>query len=149
MVPSVLLAALATLIFGFALGPEAPLIVLGTAVGAILMRKADPKARAAVMLLGGAAAIGAILGNPFVTGFMLLEFAAIGVLPSMLIVPVFVALATGYLVQLGIAGLPGFGTHSLAVPGLPAYTSVAPETSLLGSCCGRRGSRRRHRARSP
>ena len=132
MVPSVLLAALATLIFGFALGPEAPLIVLGTAVGAILMRKADPKARAAVMLLGGAAAIGAILGNPFVTGFMLLEFAAIGVLPSMLIVPVFVALATGYLVQLGIAGLPGFGTHSLAVPGLPAYTSVAPGDVLIG-----------------
>ncbi len=132
MVPSVLLAALATLIFGFALGPEAPLIVLGTAVGAILMRKAEPKVRAAVMLLGGGAAIGAVLGNPFITGFMLLEFSAIGMIPPMLIVPAFVALATGYLVELGVLGIPGFGTHSLAVPGLPDYSTVAPGDVAIG-----------------
>ncbi len=132
MVPSVLLAAFGTLIFGFALGPEAPLIVLGTAVGAILTRKAEPKVRQAVMFLGGGAAIGSVFGNPFVTGFMLLEFAAIGMVPPALIVPAFVALASGYLVELGIANLPGFGAHSLAVPGLPEYNSVAPRDVALG-----------------
>jgi H+/Cl- antiporter ClcA len=46
LVPSVLVASLATLVFGFALGPEAPLIVLGPAVGAILAR---PRCSSAVL----------------------------------------------------------------------------------------------------
>jgi H+/Cl- antiporter ClcA len=132
MVPSVLLAALATLVFGFALGPEAPLIVLGTAVGAILTRNRDISARKAAMFLGGAAAIGAVFGNPFVTGFMILEFIALGQVSVVLLAPVFVALASGYLTQLGILNLPGFGVHSLAVPGLPDYTVIAPGDVMMG-----------------
>jgi H+/Cl- antiporter ClcA len=132
IVPSVLVAALATLVFGFALGPEAPLIVLGTAVGAILTRNRDTSARKAAMFLGGAAAIGAVFGNPFVTGFMILELIALGQVPVVLLAPVFVALASGYLTQLGILNLPGFGVHNLAVPGLPDYTVIAPGDVLMG-----------------
>ncbi len=123
--PSVLLAAFASLVGGIALGPEAPLIVVGTTIGALAARGAQPQARQAAMLLGGVAAIGAVFGNPFVTGFMLLEFAAIGVLPSVLLVPSFVALASGYLTEIGVASIPGFGLHPLSVPGLPQYTSIA------------------------
>ena len=126
MVPSVLLAAVATLVFGFVLGPEAPLIVLGSAIGAIVGRKADPQARMAMMFLGGAAALGAVLGNPFVAGFMILEFAAMGMVPALLIAPALLALACSYLVQIGIWNLPGLGSHGLAVPGMPAYTSIQP-----------------------
>jgi H+/Cl- antiporter ClcA len=125
MVPSVLAAALATLIFGIVLGPEAPLIVLGSAIGAIVTRNADSQTRKAMMLLGGVAAIGAVFGNPFVTAFMILEFAAIGMVPAMLITPVLLALASSYVVQIGIWGIPGFGVHSLSVPGLPSYSSIA------------------------
>ena len=132
MVPSVLLAALFTLVFGLVLGPEAPLIVLGTAVGAIVARRAEPQARRAAMLLGGVAAIGAVLGNPFVTGFMILEFAAAGLVPAAVITPVFVALGAGYLTQIGIFGLPGFGVSTLAVPGLPAYPEILPGDILRG-----------------
>lgn len=132
MVPSVLIAAFGTLAFGMVLGPEAPLIVLGTAVGAILARRADPQVRRAAMLLGGVAAIGAIFGNPFVTGFMVLEFMAVGLIPGILLVPVMVALGAGYLVQVGVAGLPGFGQHSLSVPGLPAYSSIEAGDLLVG-----------------
>lgn len=131
--PSILIAALGTLIFGFALGPEAPLIVLGTTVGALIARRASPDVRKAAMFLGGAAAIGAVFGNPFVTGFMILEFAAMGVVPSMMVLPAFVALASGYLVQIGIWGLPGFGSHSLAVPGLPVYDSIVFGDLLSGA----------------
>ena len=126
MVPSVLLAAVATLVFGFVLGPEAPLIVLGSAIGAIVGRKADPQARMAMMFLGGAAGLGAVLGNPFVAGFMILEFAAMGMVPALLIAPALLALACSYLVQIGIWNLPGLGSHGLAVPGMPAYTSIQP-----------------------
>ncbi|MDO9486139.1 MAG: chloride channel protein [Actinomycetota bacterium] len=131
MVPSVLLAAVATLVFGFVLGPEAPLIVLGSAVGAIVGRKADPQARMAMMFLGGAAALGAVLGNPFVAGFMILEFAAMGMVPVMLIAPAMLALACSYLVQIGIWNLPGLGASGLAVPGMPAYDSVQPWDIVL------------------
>jgi len=116
----------ATLVFGFVLGPEAPLIVLGSAIGAILGRKADPQARMAMMFLGGAAALGAVLGNPFVAGFMILEFAAMGMVPVMLIAPAMLALACSYLAQIGIWNLPGLGEHGLAVPGMPPYPSVQP-----------------------
>ncbi|MDP2013492.1 MAG: chloride channel protein [Actinomycetota bacterium] len=126
MVPSVILAAVATLVFGFVLGPEAPLIVLGSAIGAILGRKAAPEARMAMMFLGGAAALGAVLGNPFVAGFMILEFAAMGMVPALLIAPAMLALACSYLVQIGIWNIPGLGEHGLSVPGMPAYTSVQP-----------------------
>lgn len=131
-VPSILLAALFTLVFGLVLGPEAPLIVLGTAVGAVVARKAEPKQRQAAMLLGGVAAIGAIFGNPFVTAFMILEFAAMGLVPAVILPAVLVALGAGYLTQVGIWYLPGFGVHSLSVPGLPSYDSISPGDLLLG-----------------
>lgn len=132
IVPSILVAALATLMFGFVLGPEAPLIVLGTAVGAIATRKADPQAQKVAMLLGGVAAIGAVFGNPFITAFMILEFSAFGLVPAMILPAVFVALGAGYLTQIGILGLPGFGVHTLSVPGLPPYDQIEPGHVVFG-----------------
>jgi H+/Cl- antiporter ClcA len=132
IVPSILVAALGTLVFGFVLGPEAPLIVLGTAIGALLTWRADKQARQVAMLLGGVAAIGAVLGNPFVTGFMILEFAAFGLVPAVILPAAFVALGAGFLTQVGIDGLPGFGLHTLEVPGVPAYDQIAFGDVLLG-----------------
>ncbi|MBI1352650.1 MAG: hypothetical protein GC156_16235 [Actinomycetales bacterium] len=131
IVPSVLLAALGTLCFGFVLGPEAPLIVAGTTVGALLTRGADVRTRQAAMVLGGVAAIGSIFGNPFVTGFLILEFAAFGLIPAMLIPAVLTALGAGYLTQVGIGKLPGFGLHPLSVPGVPAYDTIQPVDLLV------------------
>lgn len=131
-VPSILLAAFATLAFGMVLGPEAPLIVIGTAIGALATRRAQSDQMKAAMLLGGIAAIGAVFGNPFVTGFMILEFAAFGVIPAILLIPAFLALAAGYVTQIGIYDLPGLGVHPLAVPGLPAYDAIEFGNLFLG-----------------
>jgi H+/Cl- antiporter ClcA len=131
IVPSVLLAAIGTLCFGFVLGPEAPLIVLGTTIGLLLTRGSDPKAQQAAMVLGGVAAIGSIFGNPFISGFLMLEFAAFGLIPAVLIPGVLTALAAGYLTQVGIGNLPGFGVHPLAVPGVPAYETIEPIDLLV------------------
>jgi len=126
IVPSILLAAIASLVFGIALGPEAPLIVLGSALGLILLSRSDnAQAKQAGAFLGGTAAIGAVFGNPFITAFMILEFAALGLAPSALVVPVLVALGASYLVQVGIGEIPGVGTHTLSVPGMPAYNHIA------------------------
>lgn len=126
VVPSVLIAAFASLVGGVALGPEAPLIVLGTAVAAILTIGRKPEIRKAMMFVGGTAAISAVFGNPFITAFMILEFVALGLAPAALLLPVLTALASSYLVSIGIWSIPGLGVHSLAVPGLPEYPSIQP-----------------------
>ena len=85
-----------------------------------------------MMFIGGAAAIGAVFGNPFITGFMILEFAALGAAPAALLLPVFTALASSYIVSIGIWNIPGLGVHSLSVPGLPSYPSIEAGDLLAG-----------------
>ena len=121
---SILLAALGTLIFGFVLGPEAPLIILGTTIGALIARRMDSQTGRLAMLIGGVAAIGAVFGNPFVTAFMILEFVALGAMPTITMLPLFVALGAGYLTQVGIGSWNGFGVHPLSVPNLPSYDAI-------------------------
>jgi H+/Cl- antiporter ClcA len=125
--PSILLAALGTLVFGASLGPEGPLIVLGSAIGALLLRRAELPAQQLGMLLGGMAAIGTVFGNPFVAAFMLLEFAAMGAVPAAALLPAFVSLGAGYITLVGWGTWTGFGVHALSVPGLPAYDSIQPK----------------------
>lgn len=122
--PSVVLAALGTLVFGFALGPEAPLIVVGSVLGGLVMRGRAEQEVTAGRLLGGAAAIGAVFSNPFITAFMMLEFCAMGMFPARMITAVLVALGSGYSIQVGLLGFAGLGTHGLAVPGLPQYDTI-------------------------
>jgi H+/Cl- antiporter ClcA len=131
--PSILLASFATLVCGMALGPEAALIGVGVAVGAAAMRNGPADRMRLAMFLGGIAAIGAVFGSPFVVAFMVLEMIALAGIPAMAIVPALVALAAGYLVQIGIWGWPGFGLHPLAVDGLPAYPAVRAGDLLVAA----------------
>ncbi|WP_281641102.1 chloride channel protein [Aurantimicrobium minutum] len=124
--PAILLTAFVSLIAGASLGPEAPLIILGTTLAYFLTRNKDEQTRKAAMFIAGAAAIGAVFGNPFITAFMILEFAALGVVPYLLVIPVMTALAASYVVQIGIWNFPGFAGHPLAVHGIPDYTTINP-----------------------
>lgn len=132
-----LAAAIGSLAFGYVLGPEAALILIGTTIGALaaraLGRGDDANAVRAFMLLGGVAAIGDAYGSPFITAFIVLEIAAFGGLPAAILVPSLVAMASGFLVQIGIWAIPGIGTHALAVPGLPRYDSIGPGDLLGGT----------------
>lgn len=131
--PAILIAAFGTLVFGASLGPEGPLIVLGSAVAAILVKRSKSEdITKLAMLLGGMAAIGTIFGNPFVAAFMLLEFAAMGALPVAALVPAFVSLGAGYVTLVGWGWWTGFGVHVLSVPGLPAYDTLEPDDLIAG-----------------
>lgn len=130
--PGILLAAAGTLIFGFVLGPEAPIIILGTTIGALLVGKKDPSVMSLAMMLGGLAAIGTVFGNPFITIFLVMEFVAVGVAPAAILLPGLIALGSGFLVQSGLGNVPGLGIHSLSVPGLPSYTSISLWDLILG-----------------
>lgn len=133
---SVMLAALASLAFGAVVGPEAPLMAIGTAVAASIAGRKDPTQSQILMLAGALAAVGMIFGNPLVTSLLLLETAALAGGPGgktavMKLLPALLALAFGYLVQVGVGNFGGFGSSVLAVPGLAPYPQVQAVDLLL------------------
>jgi H+/Cl- antiporter ClcA len=125
-----LLAAMCSLVAGAVLGPEAPLMATGTAVGAALAARSTPAVRQLAMVCGAAAALGMIFGNPLITVILMLEAAVLKGSPGgktalMTLLPIMVALGLGYAVQVGFTNVPGVGSNELAVPGLPAYPTLA------------------------
>ena len=73
--PGIALAALATLGFGAVLGPEMPLVALGSVAGTALGRAARlPDKQTTVLALSGSfSAISALFGGPIVGGLLMLE----------------------------------------------------------------------------
>jgi H+/Cl- antiporter ClcA len=122
--PGVLLAALATLSFGVVLGPEAPLILMGSGLGALAVRLAardsPPTATTVIAAAGSFAAISSLLGSPLLGAFLLLEASGLGgPMLGLVLVPGLLSAGIGMLVFIGLDSLTGFGTFSLAIPGLP------------------------------
>lgn len=126
---SVVVAALISLSIGAVVGPEAPLMAVGSAVAGFVAMRAEPPVRQVLMLAGAAAAITMILGNPMISAVLILEAAALKGSPGgkkvmAAILPVLLAMGTGYLIQVGVGDWSGVGLSQLAVPGLPAYPTV-------------------------
>ncbi len=127
--PGIALAALATLGFGVVLGPEAPLIALGggLAVCAVRLAKRDAPAStgAVVAAAGSFAAISTLLGSPILGAFLLMEASGLGgPALTLVLVPGLLAAGVGSLIFIGLNAWTGFGTFSLALPGLPPFAIV-------------------------
>jgi H+/Cl- antiporter ClcA len=122
--PGVALAAIGTLAFGAVLGPEAPLIALGSVVGMAVtpVVKLSERETQVIATAGSFSAISALFGGPLVAGVLLLE-SGVGlgaaVIPALL--PGLVSAAVGYLVFVGLGDWGGLSTTTLSVSGLPAY----------------------------
>src|SRR3954468_10259218 len=134
-VPGVVLAALATLSFGVVLGPEAPLILMGSGLGVLAVRltarDAPPTATAVIAAAGSFAAISSLLGSPLLAAFLLLEAAGLGgAMIGVVLVPGLLAAGVGALVFLGRGSRTGFGTFSLAIPALPPF--ARPTVAMFG-----------------
>ena len=130
--PGIFLAALATLCLGAVLGPEAPLIAIGSGLGvlAVHLVKKDAPAMAA-MVIGGAgsfAAVATLLGSPIVGAFLLMEAAGLGgALMDMVLLPGLLAAGVGSLVFVGLDNWTGLGSQSLSlgsIPPMPSPTGV-------------------------
>ena len=127
--PGVLLAALATLGLGLVLGPEGPLIALGTGLGAMairLARRDAPDQVAALMAAAGSfAAIASLFGSPVVGAVIIIEAAGLGgaTLPVVLL-PGLLAAGIGSLVFIGMGSLTGLSTSAYALTplALPAFS---------------------------
>ncbi len=129
--PGVILAAGASLVLGAVVGPEAPLIAMGSAL-ALLAVKWTPalqhaQASAAIGASGSAASISAIFGNPLVAAVMFVEVVGLARRQAMLILlPCLVSSGVGALVFTGLGDWTGLSIGSLAIPGLkPVRLEVA------------------------
>ena len=122
--PGIVLASFATLSLGVVLGPEAPLIAIGSGLGVLTVRLVKRDAPAtAIAVIGGAgsfAAISTLLGSPIVGAFLLMEAAGIGgAILGVVLVPGLLAAGIGSLIFVGLDSWTGFGTMSLAIPQIP------------------------------
>jgi H+/Cl- antiporter ClcA len=137
--PGVALAALGSLSFGAVLGPEAPLIALGSVVGMSVSRFVElgPQEKAVLATAGSFAAIAALFGGPIVAGVLLVEAGvAMGASLIPMLVPGLVASAIGYVIFEGLGDWGGLNTVALAVPGLPAYNGTRVLDLLVGVAVG-------------
>ncbi|CAN5446870.1 chloride channel protein [soil metagenome] len=128
--PGVFLAALTTLSLGAVLGPEAPLIAIGSGMGVLavhLLKKDAPTE--AVMVIGAAgsfAAISTLLGSPIIGAFLLMEVTGIGgPMLGIILLPGLLAAGIGSLIFVGLDAWTGFGTFSLSIPNIPVFTTPA------------------------
>jgi H+/Cl- antiporter ClcA len=122
--PGIVVASLATLCLGAVLGPEAPLIAIGSGLGvlAVHLVKRDAPAQATLVIAaaGSFAAIATLLGSPLTGAFLLMEASGLGALLGVMLVPGLLAAGVGALIFVGLDGWTGLGTFTLAVPDLPA-----------------------------
>ena len=133
--PGVVLAALATLSLGVVLGPEAPLILMGSGLGVLAIhlavRDAPDQASTVIAAAGSFAAISSLLGSPILGAFLLLETAGLGgPMLGVVLVPGLLAAGVGTLIFVGLDQLTGFGTFSLSLPGLPPFDH--PTLAMFG-----------------
>jgi H+/Cl- antiporter ClcA len=125
--PGVALAALGTLPFGLVLGPEAPVIALGsaTALALISVFRVPERAQGVLASSGSFAAISTLFGGPIVAGVMLLE-AGIGIGSGLIpiLLPGFAAAAVGYLIFVGVGPITGAPAPGLTLPDLEPYVGT-------------------------
>jgi H+/Cl- antiporter ClcA len=127
--PGVILAALATLVFGMVLGPEMPSILLGGGLVVLILRLArrnvPDQAKSVLAASGSFAGINALLGNPLVGAFLLMEASGLGgPMLGLVLLPGLLAAGVGTLIFIGLDNWTGLGTFSLAIPGLPHLSHI-------------------------
>ena len=120
----IIAAAFATLSLGVVLGPEAPLIAIGSGLGVLAVhlvkRDAPPMAAVVIGAAGSFAAIATLLGSPLVGAFLLMEMAGLGgPMMEIVLIPGLLAAGVGSLIFVGLNSLTGFGAFSLTVASIP------------------------------
>ena len=133
-VVGITLAAFASLGLGAVLGPEAPLIAIGSGVAVAFVKALRRDSPAQLLMIIGAAgsfaAISVIFGSPIVAAILVVEATGLGgpMLPLVLI-PGLMAAGIGSLVFVGMANFTGLDTsaYSLVPLHLPHFSGVTWE----------------------
>ncbi|HUA45220.1 MAG TPA: chloride channel protein [Solirubrobacteraceae bacterium] len=135
--PGVILAGLATVGSGLVLGPEGPLIALGsgTALLAIkLARREMPQEILVVVAAAGSfSALAFIFASPLIAAVILIEATAIGgTRLQLVLVPGLLAAGIGTLVALGMGSFTGLSTTAFALGALQLPHFGHPDIAEFG-----------------
>jgi H+/Cl- antiporter ClcA len=136
-IPGILIAALATIGSGLVLGPEAPLIALGTGVALITIRAARANMAPQILIIVGAAgsfaAVSFLFESPVIAAILLIEATGIGGprLPLVLI-PGLLGAGIGSLVSLGMGSFTGLSTSAYAISALQLPHFGHPDIGQFG-----------------
>jgi H+/Cl- antiporter ClcA len=127
--PGIIIASFTTLSLGVVLGPEAPLIAIGSGLGVLamyLIKRDAPKQGVAIIAAAASfAAISTLIGgSPLAGAFLLMEASGIGgSMMGVVLVPGLLAAGLGSLIFIGLDSLTGFGRFSLSIPDIPTFTT--------------------------
>lgn len=129
-VPGVVLAGLVSIGLGLVLGPEAPLIALGSGLAVFAVKRAKngvtDQAVSVIAASGAFAALATIFGSPIVGAVILIEAAGLGgALLPLILLPGLMSAGIGSLVFIGVGSWTGLNSsdYSLAPFSLPNYPS--------------------------
>ena len=137
--PGIVLAALGTLCFGAVLGPEMPVIALGSVAGTTIAGwgRAGSRGSAVLAAAGSFSAISALFGGPLVAGMLLVESGlAAGSRLLRILLPGLVAAAIGYTIFVGIGSWGGIDEAPLRIGDLPAYEGTSVVDLAAGLVIG-------------
>ncbi len=135
--PGVILAGLATIASGLVLGPEAPLIALGSGVALLTVGRAKEKMPSQTLLVIGAAgsfaALSFIFESPLIAAVILIEASGIGGprLPLVLL-PGLLAAGIGTLISIGIGSFTGLSSSAYALGPLQLPAFGHPDVAQFG-----------------
>jgi len=137
--PGIVLAALGTLCFGAVLGPEMPVIALGSIVGTAIggWGRVGSRATGVLAMAGSFSAISALFGGPLVAGMLLVEGGiAAGSRLLRILLPGLLAAAIGYVIFVGLGSWGGINEAPLRVPDLPSYDGTSIPDLAAGQLVG-------------
>src|SRR5256885_1151468 len=135
--PGVILAGLATIGLGVVLGPEAPLIALGSGLGLLAIRlarrDAPPQVALVLATAGTFASMALIFDSPIIAAIILIEAAGLGgpTLPLVLL-PGLLAAGIGSLVSIGMGSWTGLSTSAYALGPLSLPSFARPDIADFG-----------------
>jgi H+/Cl- antiporter ClcA len=132
--PGVILAALATIGLGLVLGPEAPLIALGSGLGILairLIRKGAPEQLTMLIAAAGSfSAVSFIFGSPLIGAVVLIEAAALDKRGLRVVLPVgLLASGIGAVVSTGVGSWDGLSSSDFALQPLTLPDFARPDLS--------------------
>jgi H+/Cl- antiporter ClcA len=135
--PGVIVAGLVAVGSGIVLGPEAPLIAIGSG-GALLLvslgrRKTPPQALQIIAAAGSFAALSFIFGSPLIAAVILIEATGIGgARLRLILIPGLLAAGIGSLVSIGMGSFTGLSTSAYALGRLQLPHFGHPDIAEFG-----------------
>ena len=136
--PGVILAALATIGLGLVLGPEAPLIALGSGLGALTIRlarrDAPPQVVTVLAAAGSFAAASFLFQSPLIAAVIMIEVVGLGGPKlTLVLLPGLLAAGIGSLVSLGLGSWTGLSTSAYALGSVEGLAKFArPDIADFG-----------------